>query len=123
MLERHWEVAGDPTRVEEDHEATYHEDAVLEFPQSGERFRGRERFQGWREKYPLDVQISIRRLRGSGDLWVSENLITYEGGDTWQTVNILELREGKVTREAIYFAKPFEAPEWRAAWAERDPPG
>ena len=30
----------------------YHEDVVLEFPQSGERFEGVANFNEWRSKYP-----------------------------------------------------------------------
>lgn len=115
-LERHWEFAGrDETIAHE----VYDEDAILEFPQSGERFRGKENFQTWREKYPAELHMSIRRLRGAGNFWVSENEITYGEDDTWQTVSILELRDGKVVREAIYFAKPFPAPDWRSSWVDR----
>lgn len=115
-LERHWEFTGrDETIAHE----VYAEDAILEFPQSGERFRGKENFQTWREKYPAELHMSIRRLRGAGNFWVSENEITYGEDDTWQTVSILELRDGKVVREAIYFAKPFPAPDWRSSWVDR----
>ena len=34
-------------------------------------------------------------------------------------VSILELRDGKVVRETDYYAQPFQAPAWRAAWVER----
>ncbi len=119
-LERHWEFTGNDETIA--HEV-YHEDAILEFPQSGERFRGKENFQAWREKYPANLRMSIRRLRGTGDFWVAENEITYGEDDTWQTVSILELRDGKVAREAIYFAKPFPAPDWRSSWADPGLPG
>lgn len=118
MLERHWQYAGrDETIAHE----MYHEDAILEFPQSGERFRGKASFQAWRQQYPSDVRMEIRELRGTGDLWVAENIITYGEDDSWQTVSILELRDGKVAREAIYFAKPFPAPDWRSSWVDRSP--
>lgn len=117
-LERHWHYAGKDEAISNE---MYDEDAVLEFPQSGERFRGRANFQVWRERYPSAITMEIRRLRGTGDLWVAENLITYEDEDTWQTVSILEIREGRIVREAIYFAKPFPPPEWRSQWVDREP--
>ena len=118
VLERHWYYAGKDEAISNE---MYDEDAVLEFPQSGERFRGRANFQVWRERYPASFTMEIRRLRGAGDFWVAENLITYEDEDTWQTVSILEIREGRIVREAIYFAKPFPAPEWRSQWVDREP--
>ena len=117
-LQRHWHYAGKDEAISNE---MYDEDAVLEFPQSGELFRGRANFQVWREQYPSSFTMEIRRLRGAGDFWVAENLITYEGEDTWQTISILEIREGKIVREAIYFAKPFPAPEWRSKWVDREP--
>ena len=30
----------------------YTDDALVEFPQSGERFRGKDHFIGWRSEYP-----------------------------------------------------------------------
>jgi hypothetical protein len=65
----------------------------------------------------------MRRLRGVGELWVAENLITYDENDTWQTVSILEIQEGRIVREAIYFARPFPAPDWRSQWVDREPTG
>lgn len=114
-LERHWEFSGKDETIAHD---VYHEDAILEFPQSGERFRGKEKFQAWREKYPANLRMSIRLLRGTGDFWVAENEITYGEDDTWQTVSILELRDGKVVRETIYVFKPFPAPDWRSPWID-----
>ncbi|MDQ3991612.1 MAG: nuclear transport factor 2 family protein [Actinomycetota bacterium] len=120
-LERHWAYTGRDETIS--HEI-YHEDAVLEFPQSGERFVGTASFRPWRERYPSPISMSIRRIRGSGDFWVAENEITYvDGDDMWQTVSIMELRDGKVAHESIYFAKPFEAPQWRSQWADRGSAG
>jgi hypothetical protein len=59
----------------------YHDDAVLEFPQSGERFEGVGNFREWRSDYPASTSFGDR-----------------------------------IARETIYFAEPFEAPEWRAGW-------
>ncbi len=118
MLEEHWRAAGVD---EERSNAVYADDAVLEFPQSGERFRGRANILAWRSLYPASLTIEIRRLRGDGELWVAENSITYGGDDTWLTVSILEIRDGRIAREAIYFSKPFPAPDWRAPWVDPEP--
>jgi SnoaL-like domain len=94
----------------------YHDDAVLEFPQSGERFEGVENFREWRRQYPADVQFEVRELRGNGDLWVAEMSVSYDDGPPLSGVTILEFRGDKVARETIYTAEPWEAPEWRAPW-------
>jgi SnoaL-like domain len=94
----------------------YHDDAVLEFPQSGERFDGLANFQEWRSQYPADLEFEIRNLRGDGDVWVAESAIKYGGGPSQPGVSILEFRGDKVARETIYVTESWEAPEWRARW-------
>jgi hypothetical protein len=94
----------------------YHEDAVLEFPQSGERFEGVENFREWRRIYPAKVEYEIRRVRGRDDIWVAEILISYDDGPWNLGVDILEFRGDKVARETIYITERFEAPQWRAPW-------
>jgi hypothetical protein len=92
----------------------------LSFPQSGERFVGVENFREWRRLYPASLAFEIREIRGRDDLWVAENLISYDQGPWNFTVNILEFRGAKVARESIYITEGWEAPEWRAPW--RDAP-
>ena len=94
----------------------YADDAVLEFPQSGERFVGRQNFLEWRRKYPADVGFAVTRVLGSGDLWTVELTVRYDGGDQQFGVSIHEFREGLMVRETIYVAAGWEAPEWRAPW-------
>ncbi|MFC5175393.1 nuclear transport factor 2 family protein [Nocardioides taihuensis] len=115
QLLRHWEFAGSDQDIT--HEI-YAEDAVLEFPQSGERFVGVASFKPWREQYPEPVEFRTVSLRGSGDLWVVENLISYDGRPWQPTVNILEFRGDEVVRESIYITETWEAPEWRAPWRD-----
>jgi ketosteroid isomerase-like protein len=119
-LERHWAAcdAGDQEAVHE----IYHEDCVIEWPQSGERIRGRESIKALRESHPSQLGFETRRILGGGELWITEYVITYDG-EPVHTVSIMEFRGGKVARETHYFADPFEPPEWRAAWVERTPPG
>jgi len=115
-LDQHW-AASDANDFETEH-LIYHEDAVLEYPQSGERTRGRRNIQGQRASQPSDKRFSIRRIIGSGDLWVTEFVLTYDGKPSF-TVSIMEFRDVKVARETQYFADPFAAPAFRAKWVER----
>jgi ketosteroid isomerase-like protein len=112
MLEQQFEHAGDPERSHE----MYREDAVLEFPQSGERFEGVENFREWRSQYPAETSFDIGEIRGEGDVWVVELTVTYDNGPKNFGVSIHEFRDGKIARETIYVAEGFDAPEWRAQW-------
>jgi SnoaL-like domain len=115
-LDRHW-AASDANDVETEH-SIYHEDAVLEYPQSGERTRGRYNIQNQRGSQPSNKRFSVRRITGGGDLWVTELILTYDGKPS-HTVSIMEFRDDKVARETQYFADPFVAPAFRAQWVER----
>jgi hypothetical protein len=113
MLEQHFEYASsDPDKAHE----MYHDDAVLEFPQSGERFAGVGNFREWRSNYPTSTRVEFRDVRGEGDHWVAELAISYGDGPPSFGVSILELRGGKIARESIYVTEGWEAPEWRARW-------
>jgi hypothetical protein len=100
----------------------YLDDAVLEFPQSGERFDGVANFKEWRRRYPATkVDFDVRRVRGAEDVWVVEMRVRYDGGPWMYGVEILEFRGDKVARETIYVMDGFEAPEWRSAWWAEPP--
>lgn len=114
-LDRHW-AASDASDFETEHDI-YRDDAVLEYPQSGERIRGRHNIQITRTAQPNRKRFSVRRILGSGDLWVTEFILTYDGKPSY-TVSIMEFSDGKVTRETQYFADPFEPGESRAQWVE-----
>ena len=122
-LQRHWSVspADDPQTALELAHQIYHDNVVVEWPQSGERILGRRNLRALREAYPAEVSFDIRRIRGSGELWVTEYVTTYNERPV-HTVSIMEFREGKVARETSYFADQYEAPEWRAQWVERMEP-
>jgi hypothetical protein len=115
-LDQHW-AASDANDFETEH-LIYHEDAVLDYPQSGERTRGRRNIQGQRASQPSNKRFTVRRIVGSGDLWVTELTLTYDGKPTY-TVSIMEFIDDKVARETQYFADPFVAPAFRAQWVER----
>jgi hypothetical protein len=111
----HWEASelGD---IDTEH-AIYAPDAILDYPQSGERFRGRSTIQAQRGGHPAERHFNIDRISGAGDLWVSECVITYDGAST-RSVSIMEFSGGLVTHETQYFADPFPAPASRAPLAE-----
>ena len=113
-LVRHWEYEG--LDYDKSHEI-YHDDAVLEFPQSGERFIGKANFLTWRRKYPAKLDFRIRRITGAGELWVTENLISYDGSPWMFTLNVLQFRGDRIAREYLYVTEGFEPAEWRRQWA------
>jgi len=115
-LEQHWSAsaAGD---LDAEHDI-YRENAVCEYPQSGERILGRENLKSLRGHHPgRPSGFSVHRISGSGNLWVTEYVINYEGKPVY-TVSIMEFEKGKCTRETQYFGDPFDAPSWRAQWVE-----
>jgi len=118
-LDRHW-AASDANDFETEHRI-YHEDAVLDYPQSGERTRGRSNIQSQRASQPSEKRFTVRRIIGGGDLWVTELILTYDNKPSY-TVSIMEFRGDKVARETQYFADPFVAPAFRAQWVERMDP-
>ena len=97
--------------------ALRHEDVVIDMPQSGERIRGRDHMKAMQEAYPGPPTITVRRVVGSGEVWVVEGRSDY-GGRIYHIANILEFREGKIMRETRYYTDPFQAPAWRAQWVE-----
>ena len=116
-LERHWE-ASDASDFEREHEI-YREDAVLDYPQSGERIRGRRNIQQSRTVQPNKKRFTIRRMIGTGDLWITEYILTYDDKPSY-VVSIMEFREGLVAHETQYFADRFEPAPSRAHLIERE---
>ncbi len=116
-LDRHW-AASASSDQDTEHEI-YHDDAIIDYPQSGERIDGRRNIQALRSHHPdKPGGFTVRRILGSGNLWVTEYVITYQGRPV-NTVSIMEFRDGKVAHETQYFADPFEPPAWRAQWVGR----
>jgi hypothetical protein len=115
-LDRHW-AASDANDFEAEHQI-YREDAVLEYPQSGERVRGRRDIQASRSAQPSMKRFTVGRILGAADLWVTEFVLTYDGQPSY-TVSIMEFKDGKVARETQYFGDPFEPGPSRAQWVER----
>jgi SnoaL-like domain len=117
-IEQHWE-ASERGDVEAEH-AIYAADAILDYPQSGERFRGRSKIKAQRGGHPAERHFTVLRIRGGGDLWVSECVITYDGAPTY-SVSVMEFAGDLVSHETQYFADPFPAPDSRKALAESIP--
>jgi SnoaL-like protein len=115
-LDRHWKatVALDLDKAHE----IYHDDVIVEFPQSGERISSERNLYELRAHYPAKVTFKIHRVLGEGNLWVTELVITYDERPV-NVVTIMEFKDGKVAHETHYYADPFEPPEWRSQWVER----
>ena len=97
----------------------YHDDVVVEFPQSGERIRGKHNIYELRAHYPAKVTFKIPRVLGEENLWITELAISYSDGRPINAVGIMEFRDGKIAHETHYYAESFEPPEWRSQWVER----
>ena len=115
-LNRHW-AASDANDFEVEHDI-YREDAVLEYPQSGERIRGRRNIQASRVAQPNSKRFRVRRIVGAVDVWVTEFILAYDGRPSY-SVSVMEFVDGKVVRETQYFADPFAPGASRAPWVER----
>jgi hypothetical protein len=114
-LDQHW-AASDAGDYETEHEI-YREDAVLDYPQSGERIHGRRNIRASRAEHPARRRFEVRRVFGGGDIWVTEYVLTYDDRPSY-TISVMEFSDGKVTHETQYFADPFSAPAWRSRWVE-----
>lgn len=115
-LDRHWE-ASDRNNFDVEHEI-YRDDAVLEYPQSGELIRGRHNIQASRTVQPNVKRFIVQRIIGGGDLWITEFILSYDGEPSY-CVSIMTLLDGRVSRETQYFADPFEPGPSRAHLVER----
>jgi hypothetical protein len=115
-LQRHWD-ASDANDFTTEHQI-YRADAVLEYPQSGERIRSRANIQASRAAQPNLKRFTVRRMLGDDGLWVSELVMTYDGKPSY-VVSIMEFEDGEVIRESQYFSDPFEPGPSRAQWVEK----
>jgi hypothetical protein len=104
--------------AEEEYELR-HEDYSMEMPQSGESIRGRQKMREFQEAYPTPPSIRLRRVLVRDGLWVVEGVNDHGGGQVFDVVLIVELKDGKMWRDRRYYGEPFGAPEWRAKWVER----
>ena len=113
-IEGHWQASEDGDSESE--HAIYEVDAILDYPQSGERFQGRAAIAAQRGTHPAQRHFTVLRINGSAHVWVSECIITYDGVPTY-SVSIMEFAGDAVVHETQYFADEFGAPEWRTELA------
>ena len=104
----------------EEEYAIRHEDYTMEMPQSGERFWGRENMRAFQEAHPTPPSsLQVSRVLVKEGLWIVEGVNDYGGGQIFDIVLIIELRDGRMFLDRRYYAELFEAPEWRAQWVEQ----
>jgi hypothetical protein len=118
LVELHWRASESGDYVEE--HSMYAEQAILDYPQSGERFRGRDVISAQRRENGTDRHFTVQRIVGDGQLWVSECVITYDGVPTL-TISVMEFLDDAIIHETQYFADGFDAPASRAELAEPIP--
>ncbi len=94
-----------------------HDDYIEEFPQSGERIRGKDNWQKMAENYPGLPSLIDHSYKISGDLAVIEMTFNYDGNRVHEC-QIVDFEGGKIKRTRSYFGEPLEAPEWRTQWVE-----
>ena len=115
-LRRHW-AASDVDDFATEHQI-YRAHAILDYPQSGERIRGRANIQASRAAQPSNKRFTVRRMLGGGDLWITELVMTYDG-HPYYVVSIMEFDGGEVAHETQYFTEAFEPGPSRSQWVER----
>ncbi|BAN27820.1 nuclear transport factor 2 family protein [Caballeronia insecticola] len=113
-LDAHWHASASGD-LDAEH-AIYEDNAICDYPQSGERIHGRRNLQALRGHHPDKPSgFDVRRIQGEGNLWITEYTIAYKGRPSC-VVSIMEFRDGKVVHETQYFSDPFAAPAWRSQW-------
>jgi hypothetical protein len=115
-LRQHW-VFSDANDFDAEHRI-YRDDAILEYPQSGERIRGRHNIQASRAAQPNAKRFTVRRIVGGGNVWISELVLTYDG-HPFYVVSVMEVEDGTVVRETQYFGEAFDPGPSRAQWVEQ----
>jgi hypothetical protein len=108
VQDQNWEAANE----------LVHDEYVQEWPQSGERIRGKQNAMEINKNYPGFPKMTERRTLVCGDLAVQEVTLDYDG-KTYDGVSIYEFKDGQLWKETDYFAEPFEAPAWRSQWVEK----
>lgn len=98
----------------------HHDDCVFEWPQSGERIEGVQNLiEIMRDMPGGGPTATLVKVRGEGDLIVSESRAVYPDGSIWWWSNIIEFKGGKAAHETDYFAQAFDPPDSRAKWVTK----
>lgn len=94
------------------------EEAVRQWPQSGEKVEGRERIAEV-ESHFEGLRLAVGRRHTVGDTVVVEWSNDYGDGRIYRNVSIAELRDGKAVRVTDYWGEPFSVPPWRRGLTKR----
>ena len=97
-----------------------HDDYVLEWPQSGERIRGRANFVAINENYPAHGrwEFTIHRILAEGNEVISDVEVT-DGVIHARVITFSTVRERRILRQTEFWPDPFEPAAWRAQWVEK----
>jgi hypothetical protein len=111
LIDAHWKASASGN-LDEEHDI-YADDAICDYPQSGERILGRANLQALRGHHPDKPSgFVVKRVLGRGNLWITEYVITYKQQSSF-VVSIMEFCNGQVVHETQYFSGAFDAPAWR----------
>jgi hypothetical protein len=111
------ENASHETRLERILGVPLADEAVRQWPQSGERIDGRARIAEV-ESHFVGLRLGVGRRHRCGDVVVVEWTTDYGDGRAYRNVSIGELKDGKAVRVTDYWGEPFEPPAWRCALVE-----
>ncbi|HEV7914721.1 MAG TPA: nuclear transport factor 2 family protein [Albitalea sp.] len=87
------------------------DDYLLEWPQSKERIRGRERFAAMNSAYPAHGRwrFTIHRIvGGDGDEVVSDVSVT-DGVQNGRVLSFFTVADGRIVRQVEFWPEPYEA--------------
>jgi ketosteroid isomerase-like protein len=84
---------------------------VLDWPQTNERIRGKERFAAMNTEYPAagPWRFAVHRIVGNETEAVSDVSIT-DGVQKAKAISFFTVAAGKITRIVEYWPEPYAAP-------------
>ena len=96
-----------------------HDEYILEWPQSGERIRGRDNFAAINTAYPAEGKwiFKINHVLGEGDMVVTDVSVS-DGKRQDRVITFSTIRDGKIWKQFEFWPAPFEAQAWRSKWVE-----
>ncbi|MBA0052800.1 nuclear transport factor 2 family protein [Streptomyces sp. AJS327] len=96
------------------------DDAVIEWPVSGERIVGAKNFVAVNSEYPEGWSIRILRILGTCGEVVSEVEVLHETLGQFHVASFWTVHRGEVVRAREYYTSPGSdpRPEWRSRYVE-----
>jgi limonene-1,2-epoxide hydrolase len=97
-----------------------HDEYTLEWPQSGERIRGRDNFAAMNTAYPAEGKwtFHINHIAADGDLVVTDVSVS-DGKLRDRCITFSTIRDGRIWKQIEFWPESFNAPDWRTQWVER----